>query len=266
MYDASRKHLNAVPNLSARLNFDPKEVGKRQRSPVDTRSRHKDAQEDGKVVFDSLERGNGGRGGRVDGASELGLDAVMAKLQKDKLFKRNLADPALLKEQEAIDRQNSLFKPRSNRQHHPMDDTFPNRPTASKHRRLDKFSELNEEGKPNVLNMLNGAKKPGGGGVRNFESIKNEAVESLRRREWKLPEAAAGRDVAGGGGGRRDGEGEVQQSGIPVLGSFDVEAYLAPQRMVNGGKGDKMKSFQFNQVASDATPPDRFLRDYRNQL
>ena len=49
---------------------------------------------------------------------------------------------------------------------------------------------------------------------------------------------------------------------LPNLDSFDVEAYLAPQRLLKG-QGDSMKRFQFNQVASDATPPDRSLRDVR---
>ena len=48
-----------------------------------------------------------------------------------------------------------------------------------------------------------------------------------------------------------------------LLGAFDVEAYLSPQRMLKG-QGDPMKAFQFNQVVSDATPPDRWLRDVRN--
>lgn len=48
-----------------------------------------------------------------------------------------------------------------------------------------------------------------------------------------------------------------------LLGAFDVEAYLSPQRMLKG-QGDPMRAFQFNQVVSDATPPDRWLRDVRN--
>ncbi len=47
------------------------------------------------------------------------------------------------------------------------------------------------------------------------------------------------------------------------LGGFDVEGYLSGQRLEEG-KGDPMKRFQFNQVASDATPPDRFLVDVRH--
>lgn len=58
--------------------------------------------------------------------------------------------------------------------------------------------------------------------------------------------------------------GEMQPR-ISVLGYFGVESYLSAQRMKEGG-GDKMKRFQFNQVASDATLPDRPLRDFRNPL
>lgn len=49
----------------------------------------------------------------------------------------------------------------------------------------------------------------------------------------------------------------------PSLGSLDVEAYLGPQRMLQG-QGDPMKRFQFNQVSSDAMPPDRHLKDIRD--
>lgn len=55
---------------------------------------------------------------------------------------------------------------------------------------------------------------------------------------------------------------QAQRPRIAVLGGFDMESYLAAQRMLEG-QGDPMKRFQFNQVASDATPPDRYLKDYR---
>ena len=55
------------------------------------------------------------------------------------------------------------------------------------------------------------------------------------------------------------------QSRIPALGEFDMESYLGAQRM-REGEGDPMKNFQFNQVASDSTPPDRTLKDVRNPL
>lgn len=50
---------------------------------------------------------------------------------------------------------------------------------------------------------------------------------------------------------------------LDFLGSFDMENYLSAQRMLEG-QGDAMKHFQFNQVASDATPPDRELHDVRH--
>ena len=52
-------------------------------------------------------------------------------------------------------------------------------------------------------------------------------------------------------------------SHIPALGSFDMDSYLEVQRM-KAGEGDPMKNFQFNQVASDSTPPDRYLKDVRH--
>ncbi len=54
---------------------------------------------------------------------------------------------------------------------------------------------------------------------------------------------------------------EKKPQSIAVLGDFDMESYLGAQKMV---KGDAMKSFQFNQIVSDATRPDRYLKDYRN--
>ena len=55
-----------------------------------------------------------------------------------------------------------------------------------------------------------------------------------------------------------------QRTSYLKLGSFDVEGYLSVQRMEKGDGRDPMKRFQFNQVASDATPPDRFLQDVRH--
>ena len=46
------------------------------------------------------------------------------------------------------------------------------------------------------------------------------------------------------------------------LGEFDVESYLAAQRLVPGQ--DEMERFQFNQAMSDETPYDRELKDVRN--
>ena len=54
---------------------------------------------------------------------------------------------------------------------------------------------------------------------------------------------------------------KMPRSKITALGDFDMESYLGAQKMV---KGDAMSNFQFNQIVSDATPPDRYLKDYRN--
>ncbi len=57
------------------------------------------------------------------------------------------------------------------------------------------------------------------------------------------------------------------RSRITVLGDFNMESYLEAQKMVKEDvtvKGDAMKNFQFNQIASDALAPDRYLKDYRN--
>jgi len=53
---------------------------------------------------------------------------------------------------------------------------------------------------------------------------------------------------------------------LSILGGFDMESYLSEQRMTSNAGHNAMKKFQFNQIASDATPPDRYLRDYRNNL
>lgn len=57
--------------------------------------------------------------------------------------------------------------------------------------------------------------------------------------------------------------GVKQRSTFLELGAFDAESYLLAQKMEKD-EGDPMKRFQFNQVVSDATPPDRYLVDVRN--
>ena len=143
-------------------------------------------------------------------------------------MRRNMADPSFLNKMEAIDRQNSLVKNKGSKQRG-MDDPFRNQ--------MSKES-VESRGKnfPGFLGDLNG-------GRRNPDPLisdSNQAVNSQKDM----------RRSAGVGGSN--------------LGTFDQEAYLQAQRM-REGEGDKMKRFQFNQVASDATAPNRFLRDYRNQ-
>ena len=177
---------------------------------------------------DSLKRAGQVRGDIMDSNSVLH--------QQREQSRRNKAEPGYLKKMEAINRQNSLVKQKSNK------------PFDSKLDELDSFWN-----KMSNLAVDDGAKRnrfPDLLGGLDRGRIKNSAVpvddgapRNLRRKGVQSP---------GGVGGS-------------ILGTFDQEAYLSAQRMKEGG-GDKMKKFQFNQVLSDATPPDRFLRDYRNPV
>lgn len=200
------------------------------------------------------------------------LNAVMAKLKNDKLFKRGMAEPEFLKQKAAIDRQNSFLKSGSKKQHqqHQLDD-FPNRQNSLKRQPANHFRSADldseEDEKPkDILQMLNAKNKPAGGRLMDFDQGAKKRLPNqpkLRERPYK----GNGGRVRGGGGVRGEG-GWPEGNGlgrIPALGSFDVEAYLAPQRLTMG-TGDNMKKFQFNQEASDSTPPDRYLKDYRNGL
>ena len=80
----------------------------------------------------------------------------------------------------------------------------------------------------------------------------------------KLPNQSVKRDPPSlfNGNVRQGSEKKVSgHSRIQALGDFDMEGYLSAQRIT---EGEAMKKFQFNQIASDATPPDRYLKDYRN--
>ena len=102
-----------------------------------------------------------------------------------------------------------------------------------------------QDGNNEMLNRLHG---PGIKAIRErFGKVYNKQLEDNGR--GKLQEVANKASV----------------SHIAALGEFDMETYLASQRMKEGG-GDPMKNFKFNQVASDSTPPDRYLKDVRNPL
>lgn len=173
------------------------------------------------------------------------LDHVYAELDsnsKSRLerehMRRNMADPSFLNKMAAIDRQNSLVKKK-----------------GSKLRGMDAMKNRNDP---------------------FWNQMSNEAVVGGESRGKKIPGLLGGLD-----GGRRnpnpligDGSQVVNSQkdrhrtagvGRSDLGTFDQEAYLGAQRMKEG-EGDKMRRFQFNQVMSDATPPNRFLRDYRNPV
>ena len=56
---------------------------------------------------------------------------------------------------------------------------------------------------------------------------------------------------------------EMMNKSLAVIKGFDKERYLAPQRIKNG-EGDPMMRHKFNQIASDSTPCNRPLQDYRH--
>ena len=116
-------------------------------------------------------------------------------------------------------------------------------------RRQDPSSRHDLKSLPRNLGRGGGGVGGGGGqGGGQQVEISNDLDGGFRQRMVRAP-------VVDRGDGARDLR--------AVLGGFDTEGYLAPQRMLKG-HGDPMRAFQFNQVASDATPPDRLLKDYRD--
>lgn len=183
--------------------------------------------------------------------------------------RHNMADPNYLSRKEAIDRQNSFGKPRGRGQW---------REQLSEREDLLRRQRHNEDagaGGGGVVARKRGSVPSLWAGLsdadrkvvkakaadmeQNFEKALDGDAMSHKQRQHHLPETPllAAQQHRGGRG---------EPGRIAVLGSLDVEAYLGPQRMVEGDGGDKMKNFQYNQVVSDATRPDRYLRDYRNPL
>ena len=207
------------------------------------------------------------------------------KLRQEKI-RRNMADSKYLNKVAAIGMQNSMLKPRG-KDHQGLVLSRQNQLSMSN----DAAGKMEGEGALSSLLQGPGAPKGGGGGGDGFlkklgRKVDNAQMERLKGAEKlgklgrKMEDAQV--DSRNGNGrsddvmepGRREpqvpaiggGRGENRLSQIAVLGGFDAESYLNGQKMVQGDGGDSMKKFQFNQVASDATPPDRFLKDYRNPL
>lgn len=238
--DSSRKHLNAVPNLSPRIVYkslsddDNDDNSNNWKNPVikqERRALDNDYSRWG-IVKDvvSKEKDLQKQADRVHAEVE---SNSKSKLERDQL-RRNRAEPGYLSKMAAIERQNSLVKQKGSR----MDASIKGR---------DPF----------------------------HNQMSNEAIEGGELRGKRIPE-----HLGGLGGGRRNPNPYVndrergvdsqrnrhqEDVGGSHLGTFDQEAYLSAQRM-REGDGDKMRRFQFNQVISDATPPNRFLRDYRNHV
>lgn len=272
MLDSSRKHLNAVPNLSPRVLFksqpDHQPSLPRDRDPArwdglgGDKARPRDpARWEGLGGDEARPRHKGDLSAGDDGGAKAGADkdvvagesdrdsrGVVGRMEEDsnpvlpvreKLRRSRVADSAHLNKMAAIDLQNSLAGQRKVRP-----------------RRLEQELQLADNKadlRGDKQGMGGGGRKvdlPGGGRFRKALDERNLGMESrggverggyLEKKQQKLSSLSGGVD----------------------LGEFEQEAYLGAQRM-RAGEGDKMKKFQFNQVASDATPPDRFLRDYRN--
>ncbi len=96
---------------------------------------------------------------------------------------------------------------------------------------------------------------------RLLENLSQGALHKARRR---LSERHGEREIRQSPTNRDGGAQDTQWRPTYLrFGALDVESYLSGQRMKEG-EGDVMKRFQFNQVASDATPPDRSLVDVRH--
>lgn len=161
-----------------------------------------------------------------------------SKLRRDQL-RRNMADPSYLNKMAAIDRQNSLVKRKVISKSREMDSMIDKR-DPFQNQMSNKAAVGGEPGGKRIPGLLGGP----GGGRRNSNPLNNDGSRALNSQKNRHQSA----DVEGS-----------------HLGAFDQEAYLSAQRMLEGD-GDKMRRFQFNQVVSDATPPNRFLRDYRNPV
>lgn len=194
-----------------------------------------------------------GFGGEKNAAQETAHNLLNEenKLYKDELrrkddLRRSMADPNYLSKKEAIDRQNSFGKPRGRGQ---------GKEQLSEREELLRRQRLNEAA------VLDGGVRKRG----NVPSLRAGLSDADRRVKADMEQnlvKALGGDM-GDMSHKRENRLPETAGRISVLGSFDLEAYLGPQRMVEGG-GDKMKNFQYNQVVSDATRPDRYLKDYRN--
>jgi hypothetical protein len=192
------------------------------------------------------------------------------KLRRE-MVRRKMAEPEFLNKVAAIDRQNSLLKQRGkvrgsvlSQQNQLSNEVIG--PGEQEKGRL--------RGRGPGGNYLRRRANSGVDGMSRSDSMQVKAMEDMERdmerdKEQRLLEqmkrkVAENKPMPSALRSRMRGG---QSQGISVLGSvFDAEAYLSEQRMAMGGGGDKMKRFQFNQAASDATPPDRFLKDYRDPM
>ena len=246
----------------------------------------------GEVMGMSRRESLGGENSILRRGGVAGDKSHWANIRREQL-KHDMANPEYLSRKAAIDTQHSLTKTRWGRrgmggvprqQNNPLnqlsDDVLKaaweerqssmnkfrgklQRKDTLLHNQQDSFDQIHNEvveaegrddrqgkvgwrGKMNILDKMSAAKKRKA--LLERRAIDNR-FDGLEKETLKVD---TGRKI-------RDNS----HSRISVLGTFDVESYLSAQRMVEG-EGDAMKNFQFNQVASDATPPNRHLRDFRH--
>ena len=178
------------------------------------------------------------------------MDEADNQLQKA-LSHRHISGLKSLRNEEVNAMQNSLGKPKSrgwNNMKNPLNQITAGREKARRHMKLG----LSELSKAHYPTESNGGHKPKPFGLGLGQDKRLQMDNALHGRLQEHNAAAMNQ------------EGRQSSEMRHILGDFDMERYLSPQRMLKG-QGDPMRAFQFNQVASDATPPDRPLRDYRDQ-
>ena len=169
------------------------------------------------------------------------------RLSMRRQVNRNLANPENFREEAAIDMQNSLVNMKNKRLRESLlksNDPF------------NQLSNVVKRTKSKRKEWLNRNVASDGRAQKKDKLYKTAAVEGKEKlKQQRGEQFSVGFD--------KNDMPQVSSSYRHFLGKFDVEEYLSSQRMLMG-QGDPMSAFQFNQVASDATAPDRKLMDYRN--
>ena len=236
---------------------------------LDNKPDLKDSNRDGDVVNHRLNVANGGNPNElIDKAREdlkLKLSDKKSYLQKRQELKQRKVDRQLSNKHNAIDAQKSMGK--SRKVFHPInendplvqlrDSTSENVPRVIK-KDTGQNGNLRDRLRDNMVPDMNPRKLlEKRTSERNTNSLNRGDDQNLHRQTFgKVDFPAQLKD--------EDKPNSEQESRprIAGLGDFDMESYLAEQRLAKG-QGDPMRKFQFNQVASDTTPPDRYLKDYR---
>ena len=174
-----------------------------------------------------------------EGALNNDFDRQYLKKRED--LRKSLVDEEFSKKKAAVESQKAL-----------LSKNVRNRISLDSH---DPLMQLNLRDKKKLANLENRAGLAG--------SLSKDRGRQRKLLVDKLPNQSVKHDppsLFNGNVGQESNK-VSGRSRIQALGDFDMEGYLNAQRIT---KGEAMKRFQFNQIASDATPPDRYLKDYRN--